>query len=74
MLGIARVLQVNVNSLVTRRFRHKDGFSDGTDYLEIIENGECVLHLIGGTVRKVGSLYSLKNCLDFVKKNKWIEL
>ena len=66
VLGIARV--------VTRRFRHKDGFSDGTDYLEIIENGECVLHLIGGTVRKVGSLYSLKDCLDFVKKNKWIEL
>jgi hypothetical protein len=74
VLWIARVLRVNVNSLVSRRFRHKDGFGDDTDYLEVIEaTGKTILHFKDGT-KDTSDSWPLERCLREVRDDRWIEI
>lgn len=56
-----------------RKFRHKDGFADDTDYLEILESGDCVLHYKDGSA-KAANYWSLSGCLHCVKNGIWVEL
>lgn len=56
-----------------RKFRHKNGFSDETDYLEILEDGICVSHYKDGSAR-ISSSWNLSRCLRYVKTGHWIEL
>lgn len=60
-----------------RKFRHKDGFGDDTDYLEIIENGDCILHYKKATdmdSKNVSRHYTLNFCIDRVNEGIWVEL
>jgi hypothetical protein len=54
----------------TRKFRHKRGFSDGTDYVSICPN-EIVQR---NGLRREQTGFSLENCLHYVKQGTWIEI
>lgn len=55
-----------------RKFRHKDGFVDGTDYVEVSEKGVTLVD-VGGN-RCPSLRITLATCLDFVKEGAWVEL
>lgn len=75
VLLIARALRVNVNSLVSRRFRHKDGFVGDTDYIEVIGiAGKSIFHLKNGATKDASDLWSLEDCLREVRNDRWIEI
>ena len=58
-----------------RMFRHKDGFGDNTDYIQVIEHlGKSVLHCRDGTTKDVSDTFPLEKCLRFVRTHNWIEL
>ena len=75
ILWIARVLRVRVNSLVSRRFRHKNGFVCDTDYIEVIGiAGKSIFHLKNGATKDASDLWSLEDCLREVRNDRWIEI
>ena len=61
------------NNHVTRRFKYKDGFIGGIEYIEVRRDGT---YLIVGdkAILVVNDVYSLDECLRRVKLGSWIEL
>lgn len=57
-----------------RRFRHKTGFADGTDYIECRDNGESWLMGKGGLSIGRTKYFSLENCLSAVDRGVWEEI
>lgn len=75
ILWIARILRVNVNLLVSRRFRHKDGFEGGTDYIEVIGiAGKSMFHFKNGITTDASDLWALEDCLREVRCGRWVEI
>lgn len=59
--------------MASRKFRHVNGFGDGTDYLEVTEDGKVAIHNSYGLSTE-DSVYTLEDCLKFVLEGKWEEL
>ena len=54
-----------------RRFRHVDGFQDGTKYIEI--NGDKSF-IVGTVATEASDIFPLDKCLSFVARGDWREL
>lgn len=58
----------------SRKFCHKEGFDDGTQYLECFANGETHAVMVNHEVKKgFEDYYTLEECEKFVDKGVWIE-
>lgn len=56
-----------------RKFRHKDGFEDSTDFVGVDADGNAWLVSRNGWVRR-GSPNYLARALEFVTEGSWIEV
>jgi hypothetical protein len=56
-----------------RKFRHKDGFLDGTDFIGVDAKGQAWFVTQSGFVFRGFSAY-LDRCLKFVRYGDWIEV
>jgi hypothetical protein len=58
---------------VVRRFRHIQGFSDSTDYIEVNDSGTYIVKTNGKRNKAVGC-YSVKTCESFCRDGLWVEI
>ena len=56
-----------------RKFRHKNGFSDSTDYIEVV-NGESFFIEKNGQRISCGTSWPLSECIKMTEGGYWIEI